>query len=369
MKIRLKHEGSFIKRKDGRWMGRITIEGEKYCFYGSTKPEVAKKIEELRSRYHAGVQVKPKDYTVEEWSLIWLNDYIKLQVRENTFLKHVTNINKHIIPVIGKIPLQKLSTVHIQQLVRTKLDSGLSASTVRIIRNTINAIMRYAVDLGIVVKNPVSLVSVKNAPRKEIQTLSIEQIKHLLSEAKSHKLYPALLLLITTGLRRSELCGLKWEDINWDNKAAYIQRSIVKLGGYDIRIHDTKTGTSRRLIPLHDSVIEALKHYYNQQQCKSGFIFCKPDGRPMYPEVIYDFVKTLGKNIGIPHVSVHILRHTCATILLQQGENPKIVQDLLGHSSIRVTLDIYSHVIPSMKKSAVDKIANALGSCVKTCVK
>jgi len=364
MTKRANHEGTFTKRKDGKWMGRIQIDGKRYCFYGSTRNEVSKKVEEAKSRHNSGAEIQPNNYTVEEWASFWLNNYIKLQVRENTFLKHVTNVNKHILPTLGEIPLQKLSIIHIQQLIKQKLEAGLSPSTVKIIRNTINAIMRYAVEVGIIVKNPVSSISVKNAPRKEIDTLSAEQIKYLLSEATGHKLYPALLILVTTGLRRSELCGLKWEDINWEQKAICIQRSIVKLGGYDIRIHDTKTGTSRRLIPLHETVVEVLKQYQQEQYPKREFIFSRPDGQPLYPEVIYDFLKSLGKRLGMPYINVHMLRHTCATLLLQVGENPKIVQELLGHSSIKVTLDIYSHVIPSMKKSAVDKLANIIGNGV-----
>lgn len=364
MTKRANHEGTFTKRKDGKWMGRIQIDGKRYCFYGSTRKEASQKIKEAKDKHSLGIEIQPQNYTVAEWSLLWLNDYIKLQVRENTFLKHVTNVNNHIIPTLGQIPLQKLSIIHIQQLIKEKLELGLSPSTVKIIRNTINAIMRYAVEVGMVVRNPVSLVSVKNAPRKEVETLSAEQIKFLLSEATGHKLYPAVLLLATTGLRRSELCGLKWEDINWEQKTVCIQRSIVKLGGYDIRIHDTKTGTSRRLIPLHDSVLGILRQYHKEQCPKSDFLFSRPDGKPLYPEVIYDFLKSLGKRIGMPHINVHLLRHTCATLLLQVGENPKIVQELLGHSSIKVTLDIYSHVIPSMKKSAVDKLANIIGNGV-----
>lgn len=314
MATRAKHEGTFTKRKDGRWMARIQIDGKRHFLYGTTRTEVAKKLEELKGRHTLGLEIQPKNYTVGEWATIWLNDHIKLQVRENTFLKHVTNVNKHIIPNLGQIPLQKLSVVHIQRLIREKLDSGLSPSTVKIIRNTINAIIRYAVEVDILIKNPVSLVSVKSGVRKEISTLSAVQIKMLLDEAREHKLYPALLLLVTTGLRRSELCGIKWEDINWEQKAVYIQRSIVKLGGYDFRVHDTKTGTSRRLIPLHDMVLETLRDYQTQQDCQEGFIFSRPDGRPVYPEVIYDFLKSLGKKLGMPNINVHMLRHTCATL-------------------------------------------------------
>ncbi len=359
MAKRSKHEGTYTKRDDGRVMGRIQIDGKRYTEYGDTRSEAKQKIAMIIERHKDGAQIKPTSYTVEQWSSLWLDDYLKLQVRANSFLWKTGIVKNHIIPELGSIALQKLSSKHVQQLIHKKLDSGLSASTVQKIRHTIHAIVEYAVEIGILTKNCTDVVSVKKTRNPEVTPLLLEQLKKLLHEAKGHPLYPALLILSTTGIRRSELCGLKWSDINWQQGTAYIQRAVVKLGGYGILINETKNHSSRRLIPLCAEVL----HYLRQHHLKNfdtEYIFSRPDGQPIYPECIYDYVKRIGKKLDMPHITVHSLRHTTATLLLESGENPKIVQELLGHASISTTLDIYSHVIPGLKQQAVSKLTELI---------
>jgi integrase len=156
--------------------------------------------------------------------------------------------------------------------------------------------------------------------------------------------------------RRSEVCGIKWSDINLESGTVYIQRSVVKCGGYDILIHDTKTAKSRRLIPIPEMLLDVLKALKGSTGGQE-YLFARPNGQPIYPESIYDCLKILGKRIGVPTITVHMLRHTVASLLLEAGENPKVVQELLGHSSISITLDIYSHLIPGMKQQAIDKLS------------
>lgn len=361
MSKRSNHEGTFTKRKDGRWMGRIQLNGERYTVYGKTRSDAQEKVKALIEKHDAGAQVKPSDYSIEEWATLWLNDYLKLKVRPNSFLWKSTIVKNHVVPELGSLPLQELTTLHIQQLIRKKLDNGLSANTVQKIYNTIHAIVQYAVDTGVLIKNCASIISVKKNKEHNITPLTIEQLQQLLTAAKGHNLYPALFLLATTGIRRSELCGLKWADINWRQGTAYIQRAVVKLGGYGILINETKTTSSRRLIPLCNEVLENLKQRH-KNNLHTEYIFSRPDGQPIYPESIYDYIKRLGKKLNIPFVTVHTLRHTAATLLLESGENPKIVQELLGHSSISVTLDVYSHVIPGLKQQAVSKLTELISN-------
>jgi len=369
MAKRSNQEGTFTKRDDGRVMGRIQIDGKRYTEYGVTRSEAQEKISKLIARHKDGAQIKPTNYTIEQWSMLWLNDYLKLKVRPNSFLWKTSIVKNHIISELGSISLQKLTTMHVQRLIRKKLDSGLSASTVQKIRHTIHAIVEYAVETGILIKNCTNVVSVKKTRNPEVNPLSLEQLKLLLHEAKGHHLYPAILILSTTGIRRSELCGLKWADINWSQGTAYIQRAVVKLGGYGILINETKNHSSRRLIPLCNEVLDCLKQH-RLRNFDTEYIFSRPDAQPIYPESIYDYIKRIGKKLGMPSVTVHTLRHTSATLLLESGENPKVVQELLGHASISTTLDIYSHVIPGMKQQAVTKLTELInGDGVKNGVK
>lgn len=175
----------------------------------------------------------------------------------------------------------------------------------------------------------------------------------------------AVLLLATTGIRRSELCGLKWLDIDWQQNALRIQRSVVKYGNYDYLINNTKTKKSQRYIPINLKIRRLLENKHAVITNDDSFIFSRPDGQPIYPEVIYDYIKRTGKKIGIPSITVHMLRHTVASLLLQAGEHPKIVQELLGHSSVSITLDIYSHSIPGQKEQAINKISSIISDGVK----
>jgi len=369
MTKRSNHEGTLTKRDDGRWMARIQLDGKRYAEYGDTRSEAQKKISVIIARHKEGSLIKPINYTIEQWSTLWLNDYLKLKVRPNSFLWKTGLVENHIIPELGSLFLQKLTTQHVQQLIRKKLDSGLSASTVLKIRPTIHAIVGYAVEIGILAKNCTDIVSVKMIRNPEVNPLTLEQLKQLLHEAKGHPLYPAILILATTGIRRSELCGLKWADINWTLGTAYIQRGVVKLGGYGILVSETKNHSSRRLIPLCSEVLDLLKQHHIKN-FDTEYIFSRPDGRPIYPESIYYYIKRIGKKLGMPFVTVHMLRHTAATLLLESGENPKIVQELLGHASISTTLDIYSHVIPGLKQQAINKLTELINvDGVKKCVK
>ena len=356
MANRAKHEGTFSQRKDDIWQGRIQLAGKRQTVYGKTKREAQLKIKELVERFNAGVQAKPKNYTISEWADIWLNDHIRLEVRENSFIALKQLIKGHVKPEVGHIHLQTLRVPHVQAMVQNKLKQGLSPATVKKIRNALHAVIEYAVKMELLIRNPVKLVAVKNVDRPEIKSLSREQTQRLLHEAQGQYLYPAILLLALTGLRRSEVCGIKWSDINFEAETLYIQRAVVKCGSYNLLIHDTKTARSRRLIPLPQTVLAALKNL-KETNSSSEYVFSRPNGQPIYPESIYDRLRVLGKRIGVPRINVHMLRHTAASLLLEAGENPKVVQELLGHSSISITMDIYSHVIPGMKKQAINKLS------------
>lgn len=371
MPIRLKHEGTFSKRKDGRWQGQIQLDGVRYTVYGTKKTDAQEKLRLLVQKHDSGIKLKPKDYTLAEWAIFWLEDILKIKVRRNSFLQQSGIVKRHIIPNLGYIALQKLTFINVQQLVKEKLDSGLSAVTVKKIRNTLCAIIQYAVDTDLLAKNFVKLVVVKVAKKREVRSLTVEQLQQILRAAEGHKLYPALVLLANTGLRRSELCGLKWSDVNWQQRTMNIQRAAVKLDGEGILVHNTKTRSSKRILPLNNEAFDALQQLSNQtDNSRDEYIFAFSDSQPINPEAVLKFIKRIGTKLDMPYLTVHMFRHTAASLLLEAGENPKIVQELLGHSSIGITMDVYSHVIPGMKAQAINRLTNIINaSAVKSAVK
>lgn len=358
---RMNQEGSFNKRKDGRWEGKIQLDGHRYCVYGKTRAEASNKLEELKKRFDEGIQIRPDNYSLQEWMQNWLNNCAKLKLASNTWLNYEMNIRVHILPELGHIKIQKLTPTHVQEFIRKKLDSGLSQRSVQIMRNILHSALQQAIAELILSKNVVDNVTVVVKIKKEMRIMNAEQLKALLSEAQGHKFYPLLLLLATSALRRSEAIGLQWNDINWHDNSAKIQRGIVKVGTYGYAISETKTATSRRLIPLHPLVIEELKIHRKHQIEEMGnveFIFSRPDGQPIFPETVYDFIKRIGRKLDMGWITVHCIRHSVATLLLK--ENPKVASEFLGHSSINVTMDIYSHVSPGMKQQALNSVSNQL---------
>lgn len=358
---RMNQEGSFNKRKDGRWEGKIQFNGQRYCVYGKTRTEASDKLNELKNRFDTGIQVRPEIYTLQQWMLHWLNDCAKLKVASNTWLNYEMHTRVHIIPELGHINIQKITPAQVQQFMRNKLNSGLSQRSVQIMRNVLHSALQQAVAELILSKNVIDNVTISVKIKKEMQIMTAEQLKSLLSETQGHKFYPLLLLLATSALRRSEAIGLQWADIDWHSNSAKIQRGVVKVGTYGYAISDTKTAKSRRLLPLHPLVIEELKLHRQRQIEEMGnveFIFSRPNGQPIFPETIYDFIKRIGRKLSMGWITVHCIRHSVATLLLT--ENPKVASEFLGHSSINVTMDIYSHVSPGMKQQALNSVSNQL---------
>jgi len=223
-----------------------------------------------------------------------------------------------------------------------------------------------AVKQGLVARNVASLVSPPRFDRYEAQTLTVGQAERLLEVAHGSHLDALLILALTTGMRRGELLALRWDDVDFQQSLVSVHRTMTRVGGYGYVEGEPKTRSSRRRIVLPGVALEALKDHRERQaqvQLKvgetwqdKGLVFCDDSGGFFSPDVVlYRFGKLLSK-VGLPHMRFHDLRHSAATILLVAGVHPKVVQERMGHSTIAMTLDVYSHVLPSMQQEAAGKI-------------
>jgi integrase len=366
-------EGSIYQRKDGRWVASITLEGHKRKeFYGKTRKEVQEKLKVALRELEQGALVTGPQQTVSQYLNEWLKVH-KQAVRPRTYERYEAIVRLHLAPTLGKIPLQKLTGQHLQRLYTEKLESGLSSTTVSAIHNMLHTALDKAIKLGILTRNVCETVSPPRKTHKEMNPLTPEQIHQLLEAAKGHPQEALFILALATGMRRGELLGLKWQDINFERGVLQVRRALTRMPtGLGYQETEPKTKKSRRSIVLIAFAIEALKkHRAKQLEMKLAagdtweehdYVFCAPAGKHLNPgyDVLVQLKKLL-KKAGLPDVRFHDLRHSTATLLLSKGTHPKVVQEILGHSVISMTLDTYSHVLPTMQKDAMQGLNDFFG--------
>lgn len=353
-------EGSIYKRKDGRWAAKYTSSnGKRKEVYGKTRKEVAKKVVEAISRREEGLSSEDIPKLVEYLNT-WLNGSVKGSVRERTFERYEEISRKHLTPELGSTKLNNLTPAQVQGLYRRKLDSGASPRTVQYIHATLHKALKQAVKWGLIPTNVTEAVTPPRLLKKEIKPLSPEQVQIFLKSIEGDRLEAIYVLAITTGLRQGELLGLKWEDIDLDAGMIRVRRTLSK-SNKSLVFNPPKSAKGNRNVGLTDLGIRILKkHQTLQNEDKvswtedHGLIFPNTDGRPRSSRgYLTEALKKVIKKASLPEIRFHDLRHTCATLLLTRGIHPKIVQEMLGHSTISITLDTYSHVLPNMQKEAV----------------
>jgi integrase len=369
-------EGSIYRRKDGRWVGQYTIytaTGPKYRYlYGKTRAAVAEKLTKAMADRNGGLIFDAGNLTVGEYLDSWLSDSVRGTVRPSTFERHEGIIRLHIKPSLGRVWLKKLTPAHVRGLHREKLDAGLAPATVGKIHSTLHKALSQAVSDGIVPRNAADVKAPRPTP-EEMRPLSETEVRAFLDVAReSGDRFEALYVLaITTGLRRGELLGLRWDDVSMERSTLRVGRALVREGGRHT-LGETKTRRGRRQINLTPRTVSTLKAHHKKQQEEKikltglykdhGLIFATRVGTPINPEnLVNRSFKPLLERASLPEIRFHDLRHTCATLLLGRGVHPKLVQELLGHATIAMTLDTYSHYMPSMGDQAAGAMEDALG--------
>ena len=362
-------EGSIYQRKDGRWVASITLEGlgrKRKMFYGKTRKEVQEKLRVALNEQKQGTLATGPQQTVKQYLEHWLEDVHKPTLRLNTYRGYRICLDKHIFPALGHVQIQKLTAQHIQAFYARKLKEGLSAKTVSNMHGFLHKALDNAVRWGLVPRNVCDAVSVPRQTRYEIQPFTNDQAQQLLEAVKGHKLEGILTLAVATGMREGELLALRWRDINFDNGNLHISRGVSYIAGHGYVEDEPKTAKGRRRLVLPSFAIEILKQHRARQleaRLKAGakwqdrdIVFCNIYGGFLDPAHLRQRFHKLLKEANLPNIRFHDLRHSAATILLSMGVHPKVVQEILGHSQIAVTMDTYSHVLPSMQMEAMNKL-------------
>jgi integrase len=286
----------------------------------------------------------------------YMADIASHTLRPKTIQSYEYLIRLHIKPEIGNIKLGALRPDHLQNLYSLKLNQGLSNRTVQYIHAVIHKSLHQAMKWGLVNRNVADLADPPKVKRRIPQTLTLEQIKQLLEIVKEDRLYALYALAVGCGLREGELLGLYWEDIDFFSGTIHIQRAVQQLVGKGLIITEPKSDKSKRNIAIPGFASDILWDWREKSGNNSGLVFPTGNNTPISPRNLVRHFKTSLVKAGLPNLPFHSLRHSFASIQLMAGTNPKIVQEALGHSQISLTLDTYSHVIPSLQKEAAEKM-------------
>ncbi len=366
-KLRGHGEGSIYQRKDGRWVAEITLEDHsRKQFYGKSKKEVQEKLRHGIMQQKQGMLATGPQQTVEQFLEYWLEDVHKARIRQGTYVGYRIILDKHLIPGLGHIWLQKLTAQHVQSLYAKKLKEGFTAKRVRDMHMVLRGALGYAKRIKLVGSNVCDDVELPQSKQREIQPLTPEQAQVLLQKVREHHLEALLALALTTGMRRGEILGLRWQDIDLQKGTLQVCRAVSYFGRRGFLVGEPKTEKSKRKITLPQFVVEALKRHRTIQLAtrlqagatwiENDLVFSNKCGGFIVPVTLTNHFSKLLEEIGLPHMRFHDLRHSAATLLLNMGVPAKVVQEILGHSTFSTTMDRYSHVLPSMQQEAMDKM-------------
>jgi integrase len=359
-------EGSIypIRGKSGKVKGYraayvvYTADGPKRRYLsGKRREDVRDKLAKALSDRSGGLVFDAGVMTLGEYLERWLKDSVRGTVRMSTYERHEGIVRTHLKPALGRIKVKNLTPAHVRGLHREKLDAGLAPATVRKIHSTLHKAFAQALSDGLIPRNAAAIKAPRPEP-EEMHPLSADETSALLKAARGERFEALYVLAITTGLRRGELLGLRWRDVDLEHSVLRVGRALVREGGR-YRLGETKTKRGHRSIRLTSQAVSALGAHRKRQLEERirlaglyedhDLIFATQKGTPLNPEnLVKRSFKPLLERAGLPEIRFHDLRHTCATLLLGRSVHPKLVQELLGHATIAMTLDTYSHFLPSM---------------------
>ena len=336
--------------------------GTRYV-YANSQQEALRKLKEEMTRAEAGLLGEAGRTTVAEYLGWWMENVVRGDVAHRTYHNYLSQIRNHILPTLGKMWFQALKLEDVEGLYRSMTDSGLSSATVRYAHSVLRRALKQAVNRGLVPRNVVEGASLPRVGQKEAQTLTPEEVRTFLQAAKHARLEALYVLAVTCGCRQAELLGLRWEDLDLETGRLTVRRQIQRSRDGSGMITGPTKNKKSRTIRLGIFTVEALKAHRKRQAEEVAsakglwkdpdLVFSSTIGTPLDPSNVVDrSFKPLLRGAGLPNIRFHDLRHACATLLLSEGVPVKVVQEVLGHSSVSVTMDVYSHVLPDMQEKA-----------------
>ena len=373
-------EGSVYKRmRNGRHVGYVgalsyTQDGKpaRIRLYGATRAEVRAKLKEARDRIDGGAPPRDSTRTVGDWLAHWRSTTLAASDRKPSTRELYANLSrKHLEPApFGAITLDQLRPTDIEALVLALQDKKLSDSTIRSTYTVARAGLDGAVRDGLLARNPAEAVKRPGLKRKEARHLEADEVRRLLATLAGHRYHLALILIAFSGLRRGEALALRWSDLDLDAGMLKVAGTLGRVNR-SLSISEPKTAKSRRVVPLSGDVVALLRKHRTEQKRQrlaaanqwtdTGLVFTTELGTPVEPRNLLRVAQSAAAKAGLADVDIHILRHSTATAMMNDGVPLKTVADLLGHSSISITGDIYGHTSDDAARAAVDGLAAVFG--------
>jgi len=384
MSKRANGEGTVCKRSDGRFQAKILVgyfengSPQFKTFTSKSQKEVISKMQAYKNEQSMGRTSPNEKLTLNDWLDIWITTYQAKNIKRSSLASYISIIEKHLKPAFMKVKLRNLKPHNLQSFYNS-LEETISPKTIRNIHVTIHSALKRAFNDDLIISNPADKVTLPKIVKKEIECFTLDATKEYIKACKGERLECAYVMLPLMGLRRGELLGLKWADCSKDFSTVHIQRALyykpeiingkrMKCSSY---FDNLKTEKSNRTIGIPKPIRILLKEHKKNQSMeiltagqfydKQDLIFCNELGAPIEPDNFGKRYKTILKNNNIPHMKLHGLRHTCASILNELGLSAKDIQETLGHSNIATTLDTYTHLYDSRKT----EVSNLIGDAFK----
>lgn len=368
-------KGITYRQNEERYMGRFMYHGQPFITYGKTVKETQKQLNELRYEVEHGIYFKDSSVTFSAWFEIWLKDYKEPTVKMGTVAVYRQNYNAYIKKNFGNKQLRDIRSDNIQRFYNGMAAKEYSHNTLETCRAVLNGAFTQAVRNGVIQKNPVeNTILPKNNKKGTMRVMTEYEQKIFLEYAKNTEYYPIYELALSTGMRSGEIRGLQWPDVDFDKRTIHVSHTLVYLNG-KYYLETPKTASSDRFIPMLDNVYTLLKEQRKKQLEEQSFlgdywipctefenlVFTNSSGRPInrdrFKKAMDNLIKRINKD-GIPfaHITPHTFRHTFATRSIERGIPPKVLQTILGHSTLAMTMDIYAHVLPDTKAEEMQKL-------------
>lgn len=391
-------DGSIWQRADGRWEAVLVLgvraDGKlrRKSFYGKSYESARKKLDEARRALQEGLPVVVERQTLRQFLERWLRDVVQVKVAPATHQTYESLVRIHIVPLLGRLPLEKLTAQHVQQLLLEKQTSecGISPKTVKHIRDVLRNALEVALRWGLVARNVAALAETPRQRRPAVTVYTASQARTFLAAIEGHRFHSLVLLTLVLALRKGEVLGLRWQDVDFEGGTLRVQRSVHRVAIFDsdgkrptegrrtvLQIAETKTEGSNRPIRLPAVVLAALARHRERQQSEraeagdswieTGLVFTSRKGTPMEPRNLTRDFEHFSALAELPRIRFHDLRHSAVVILRQAGVPMKVIQKLLGHSSIRTTQEFYDHLLAddeTRAASTMDEIFMSEGNPV-----
>ncbi|HET6357615.1 site-specific integrase [Streptomyces sp.] len=358
--------GTITKRKDGRYQAAVYVlqpdgtRARKFA-YGKSWAECDTKRRALLDKVEQGVPVPTRSAKLSEYLTYWLDNMVKPRRKLSTYDKYEAHVRLYLSPMLGTKRLESLGVADVRRFLN-QLEKKTTAATAKESHRVLRTALSAACGEELIARNVAKLVEPPRAKSRELSPWTLDETLDFLAAARKDPLYAAFVLAIAMGLRRGEIVGLRWEDLDLDNRVLYVRQQTQRRRG--VLYDDDPKGRRRRAVPLPAMCIAPLRWHRMRQAATAseikGHVFVTRNGRPVEPRNLYRSFTRVANGAGLRVIRLHDARHGCATLLTAAGVAPRVVMEILGHSQISITMDVYTHVVQDTQREAISHMDRLL---------